>query len=93
MEEFGAEGVGQETPTTSLQKDSADTRAGVYEASPVAVSQELNSIVTISAATGERVEDLAADLPPESRETPPLAPTGTAVFDESAFIPYWAMNI
>src|ERR1700722_17745976 len=87
MVESGAEGVGKKTPTTSLQKDLADTRAGVYEASPVAVSQELNSIVTISAATGERVEDLAADLLPESRETPPLAPTGTAVFDESAFIP------
>ena len=70
MEESGAEGFGnKKTPTTNLQGQSGDTEAGVYESSPVAVSQELNSIVTISAETGEPIEDLAADLPPEPTET------------------------
>jgi ribonuclease E len=85
MEEFGAEGFGKKTPTTSLQGESANTDAGVYESSPFAVSQELNSIVTISAETGEPVEDLAADLP--STESPPPDPVGAAVFDESALVP------
>ena len=87
IEESGAEGFGQKTPTTNLQGVSADTEARVYEFSPVAVSQELNSIVTISAETGERVEDLAADLPPEPTETAALDPAGTGVFEESALIP------
>jgi ribonuclease E len=86
-EESSAEGFGKQTPTTGLQGESADTEAGVYESSPVAVSQELNSIVTISAEAGEPLEDLAADLPPESTGTPSLDPAGAAVFDESALIP------
>jgi ribonuclease E len=85
MEESGAEGFGRKTPTTNLRGESAD--AEVYESSPVTVSQELNSIVTISAKTEEPVEDLPADLPPESTETPPLDPAGTAAFNESALIP------
>jgi ribonuclease E len=87
MEESSAGGFGNKTPTTGLKGESADIEAGVYESSPVAVSQELNSIVTISAETREPGEDLAADLPPESTETPPLDPAGAAVFDESALIP------
>src|ERR1700734_3929464 len=87
MEECGAEGFGKKTPTMSLQGESADTEAGVHESSPVAVSQELNSIVTISAETGEPVEDLAADLPPEPTETAALDPPGPGVFEESALIP------
>ena len=83
----GAEGFDQNTPTANLQGESADTEAGVYEFSPVAVSQELNSIVTISAETGEPVEDLADDLPPEPTETAALDPPGTGVFEESALIP------
>ena len=83
----GAEGFDQNTPTANLQGESADTEAGVYESSPVAVSQELNSIVTISAETGEPVEDLADDLPPEPTETAALDPPGTGVFEESALIP------
>jgi ribonuclease E len=83
----GAEGFNQNTPTANLQGESADTEAGVYESSPVAVSQELNSIVTISAETGEPVEDLADDLPPEPTETAALDPPGTGVFEESALIP------
>jgi ribonuclease E len=75
MEDSGAEGVGKKTPTTSLQGDSADTEAGVYGS------------VTISAKTGEPVEGVAPDLPPEFKETPPLDPAGAAVFDESALIP------
>src|SRR6202044_3730624 len=82
IEEFGAEGFGQKTPTANFQGES-----GVYESSPIAVSQELNSIVTISAETGEPVEDLAADLPPEPTETAALDPPGTGVFEESALIP------
>src|SRR6202044_3427335 len=82
-----SEPVPMDTPTTNLPRESADTEAGVYESSSVAVSRELNSIVTISAETGGPVEDLAADLPPESTETPPLDPAGAAVFDESALIP------
>ena len=93
MEESGAEGVGKKTPTTSLQKDSADTRAGVYEASPVAVSQELNSIVAISAATGERVEDLAADLPPESKRLRLSLQRGLRCSTKARLSRYWAMNI
>jgi ribonuclease E len=85
MEESGAEGFGRKTPSTNLKGESAD--AEVYESSPVTVSQELNSIVTISAKTEEPVEDLPADLPPESTETPPLDPAGTAAFNESALIP------
>jgi ribonuclease E len=83
----GVEGFDQDTPTAYLQGESADTEAGVYESSPVAVSQELNSIVTISAETGEPVEDLADDLPPEPTETAALDPLGTGVFEESALIP------
>jgi ribonuclease E len=83
----GAEGFDQNTPTANLQGESVDTEAGVYESSPVAVSQELNSIVTISAETGEPVEDLADDLPPEPTETAALDPPGTGVFEESALIP------
>jgi ribonuclease E len=86
MEESGAEGFGKKTPTMSLQGESADTEAGVHESSPVAVSQELNSIVTISAETGEPVEHLAAGVPLEPIEIPVLDPAGTAVFDESALI-------
>jgi ribonuclease E len=85
MEESGAEGFGRKTPSTNLKGESAD--AEVYESSPVTVSQELNSIVTISAKTEEPIEDLPADLPPESTETPPLDPAGTAAFNESALIP------
>src|SRR5271155_2717882 len=47
MEEPGSERFGKKTPTMNLQGESADTEAGVYESSPVAVSRELNSIVTI----------------------------------------------
>ena len=87
IEESSTEGFGKQTPTTGLQGESADTEAEVYESSPVAVSQELNSIVTISNDAGEPIADLAADLTPESTETPPLDPAGAAVFDESALIP------
>ena len=79
----GVEGFDQNTPTANLQGESADTEAGVYESSPVAVSQELNSIVTISAETGEPVDD----LPPEPTETAALDPPGTGVFEESPLIP------
>jgi ribonuclease E len=85
IEESGAEGFSGKTPTTNLQGESAD--ADVYESSPFTVSQELNSIVTISAETEEPVEDLPADLPPESTETPPLDQAGTTAFDESALVP------
>ena len=47
----------------------------------------MNSIVTISAETGEPVEDLADDLRPEPAETAALDPAGTGVFEESALIP------
>jgi ribonuclease E len=80
-------GVETRTEDGEIPSESVPMEAGVYESSPVAVSQELNSIVTISAETGESFEDLAADLPPESTETPPLDPAGVTVFDESALIP------
>jgi ribonuclease E len=91
MEESGAEGFGnKKRPTTNLQGQSGDTEAGVYESSPVALSRELNSIVTISAEPGDPIEDLAADPtpePPEPSETRALDPAGAPVFDESALIP------
>ena len=87
MGESDAEGFGKKGPTQNLHGESCDTEAGVYESSPVAASQELNSIVTISAETGKLVEDLPADLPPEPTETPVLDLAGTAVFDESALLP------
>ena len=68
IEESGAEGFSPKTPTASLQGGSADTEAGVDESSPVAVSQELNSAITIVPGL-EPVEDLAADQPPEATET------------------------
>ena len=86
MEESGAERFGKK-PSTSLQGESADTEAVVYEPLPVAVSRGLNSTLIISAETGDPVKDLAADLRPESTETPPLNPGGAAVFDESVLIP------
>ncbi len=81
IEESGAEGFGQKTPTANLQGESADAEAGVHESLPVAVSQELNS--------GEPVEDLTADPPPEPSETETTAlhRPGTGVFEESALIP------
>ena len=87
MEEFGAERFGQKTPTANLQRVPANTEAGVYEYSPVATSEELNSIVPISAETGAPVEDLAAGLPPETTETAALDPAGAAVFKASALTP------
>ena len=79
----GVEVFDQNTPTANLQGESADTEVGVYESSPVAVSQELNSVVTISAETEEPVDD----LPPEPTESAALDPPGTGVFEESALIP------
>src|ERR1700677_4684552 len=61
MEESSSEGLSKKTPTTGIQGESADTEAGVYESSPVAVSQELNSIINVSTEIREPVEDLAAD--------------------------------
>src|ERR1700677_3678662 len=61
MEESSSEGLGKKTPTTGIQGESAGTEAGVYESLPVAVSQELNSIINVSTETREPVEDLAAD--------------------------------
>jgi ribonuclease E len=87
VEEFGAERFGQKTPTANLQGVSADTEAGVYESSPIATSEELNSIVPISAETGEPVDDLGAGLPPETAETAALDPPGAAVFKERPLIP------
>src|ERR1700678_2642968 len=87
MEESSSEGLSKKTPTTGIQGESADTEAGVYESSPVAVSQELNSIINVSTETGEPVEDLAADVPPEPTENLALDPAGAAMFEEGALIP------
>ena len=88
IEEFGAEGFGRKTPTANLQGESGDADAGVYEASPVATSEGLNPVVSISAETVGPVEDLAVGLPPETTETPALDPAGAAeVFKERASIP------
>ena len=87
MEESGSEGLAQKTPIANRQGETSDTEAGVYESSQVAVSQELNSIDTISAEAGEPVEDLAADLALEPTEARALDPAGAAAFDQSASIP------
>jgi ribonuclease E len=71
------------TPTANLQEGSADTEAEVDESSRVAISEELNPVVTVAAKTGESVEDLAADLPLEAKEAPPPDPADSPPPDEA----------
>jgi ribonuclease E len=84
VEEFGAERFDETTSTANLQGVSADTKAGVYSYSPAATSEELSSIVPISAETGEPVDDLGAG---RLAGTVSLDPAGAAEFKESPLIP------
>jgi ribonuclease E len=85
VEEFGAEGFDL-TSHTKNQEGSADTADGVNESSPVAVSEEVDSIVPISAKTDEHFEDLAVDLRPEAMGTTSPNPTASAPSDERTLI-------
>jgi ribonuclease E len=83
--ELGAEGSAPMTPMANLEEGSADVEAEVDELLPVAVSEEAGPVDTLTAHTGEPIEDLPAALPPGAITTPDSLLARTTPPDEAAF--------